>query len=78
SCALGEQRHSHRSHLEHSLSCLHCLCRHGSYAHIGEDSGWGRSGEKGKTMLTQIKGLHHVTSMAADARQNNDFFTHKL
>lgn len=29
-------------------------------------------------MLTQIKGLHHVTSMAADARQNNDFFTHKL
>lgn len=29
-------------------------------------------------MLSQIKGLHHVTSMAADARQNNDFFTHKL
>ncbi|WP_315924910.1 VOC family protein [Mesorhizobium sp. SP-1A] len=29
-------------------------------------------------MLDQIKGLHHVTSMAADARQNNDFFTHKL
>ncbi|HMM63137.1 MAG TPA: VOC family protein [Mesorhizobium sp.] len=29
-------------------------------------------------MLNQIKGLHHVTSMAADARQNNDFFTHKL
>ncbi len=29
-------------------------------------------------MLTQIKGLHHVTSMAADARQNNDFFTQKL
>lgn len=29
-------------------------------------------------MLTQIKGLHHVTSMAADARANNDFFTHKL
>ncbi|HEV2506114.1 MAG TPA: VOC family protein [Mesorhizobium sp.] len=29
-------------------------------------------------MLTQIKGLHHVTSMAADARRNNDFFTHKL
>jgi glyoxalase family protein len=29
-------------------------------------------------MLNQIKGLHHVTSMARDARQNNDFFTHKL
>lgn len=29
-------------------------------------------------MLDQIKGLHHVTSMAADARQNNDFFTRKL
>ncbi|MER8914803.1 VOC family protein [Mesorhizobium sp. M0761] len=29
-------------------------------------------------MLDQIKGLHHVTSMAGDARQNNDFFTHKL
>jgi len=29
-------------------------------------------------MLTQIKGLHHVTSMAKDARQNNDFFTHRL
>src|SRR5690606_31011883 len=29
-------------------------------------------------MLEQIKGLHHVTSMARDARENNDFFTHKL
>ena len=29
-------------------------------------------------MLDQIKGLHHVTSMAGDARQNNDFFTHTL
>jgi catechol 2,3-dioxygenase-like lactoylglutathione lyase family enzyme len=29
-------------------------------------------------MLDQIRGLHHVTSMARDARQNNDFFTHKL
>jgi glyoxalase family protein len=29
-------------------------------------------------MLDQIKGLHHVTSMASDARRNNDFFTHKL
>ena len=29
-------------------------------------------------MLDQIKGLHHVTSMAADARQNNEFFTRKL
>ena len=29
-------------------------------------------------MLDQIKGLHHVTSMAKDARQNNDFFTGKL
>jgi glyoxalase family protein len=30
------------------------------------------------TMLNQIKGLHHVTSMAADARQNNLFFTDTL
>lgn len=29
-------------------------------------------------MLDQIKGLHHITSMAKDARQNNDFFTRKL
>ncbi|MEM1376009.1 MAG: VOC family protein [Pseudomonadota bacterium] len=29
-------------------------------------------------MLTQINGLHHVTSMAADARTNNDFFTNTL
>jgi glyoxalase family protein len=29
-------------------------------------------------MLKQIKGLHHVTSMAADARQNNSFFTETL
>jgi len=29
-------------------------------------------------MLDQIKGLHHVTSMAKDARQNNVFFTEKL
>ncbi|MGI6855321.1 VOC family protein [Mesorhizobium sp. 1B3] len=29
-------------------------------------------------MLEQIKGLHHVTSMARDARQNNAFFTGKL
>ena len=29
-------------------------------------------------MLNQIKGLHHVTSMAADARQNNTFFTDTL
>lgn len=29
-------------------------------------------------MLNQIKGLHHVTSMAKDARQNNEFFTKKL
>ncbi|MFD1327200.1 VOC family protein [Mycoplana ramosa] len=29
-------------------------------------------------MLNQIRGLHHVTSMAADAQQNNDFFTKLL
>ncbi len=29
-------------------------------------------------MLTQIKGLHHVTSMAADAQVNSDFFTKTL
>ena len=29
-------------------------------------------------MLDQIKGLHHVTSMASDANRNNAFFTHAL
>ena len=29
-------------------------------------------------MLNEIKGLHHVTSMAGDARQNNHFFTKTL
>jgi glyoxalase family protein len=29
-------------------------------------------------MLSQIRGLHHVTSMAADARANNAFFTDVL
>ncbi|HEY0212132.1 MAG TPA: VOC family protein [Paenirhodobacter sp.] len=29
-------------------------------------------------MLNQIKGLHHVTSMAANAQQNNAFFTETL
>ncbi|MCM2561543.1 VOC family protein [Lutimaribacter sp. EGI FJ00015] len=29
-------------------------------------------------MLTQINGLHHVTSLASDAQQNNDFFTKTL
>ncbi len=29
-------------------------------------------------MLTQIEGLHHVTSMAAGARENNAFFTDTL
>ncbi len=29
-------------------------------------------------MLTQINGLHHVTSLASGARENNDFFTKVL
>jgi len=29
-------------------------------------------------MLQQVKGLHHVTSMARDAAENNAFFTHTL
>lgn len=29
-------------------------------------------------MLQQIKGLHHITSMAADAQKNSDFFTKTL
>jgi catechol 2,3-dioxygenase-like lactoylglutathione lyase family enzyme len=29
-------------------------------------------------MLNQIQGLHHVTSMASDARANNAFFTDTL
>src|SRR3546814_1702996 len=30
------------------------------------------------TMITQIKGLHHVTALAANAQKNNDFFTKLL
>ena len=29
-------------------------------------------------MLDQIDGLHHVTSLARDANENNAFFTHAL
>ncbi|MCO6384911.1 VOC family protein [Oceanicola sp. 502str15] len=29
-------------------------------------------------MITEIKGLHHVTSMAGDANENNTFFTNTL
>jgi len=29
-------------------------------------------------MITDIKGLHHVTSMAGDANDNNTFFTNTL
>ena len=29
-------------------------------------------------MLKQIKGLHHVTSLASSASENNAFFTHAL
>ena len=29
-------------------------------------------------MIKDIKGLHHVTSMASDANANNDFFTQTL
>ncbi|EHK75101.1 hypothetical protein SM0020_25561 [Sinorhizobium meliloti CCNWSX0020] len=29
-------------------------------------------------MLTQIKGLHHVTSMAASTQENSDLFTKAL
>ncbi|MEM9477294.1 MAG: VOC family protein [Pseudomonadota bacterium] len=29
-------------------------------------------------MMNQIKGLHHVTSLASGARENNDFFTKTL
>lgn len=29
-------------------------------------------------MITNIRGLHHVTSMAGDAAENNTFFTHTL
>jgi glyoxalase family protein len=33
---------------------------------------------KGIDMIKDIKGLHHVTSLASDARQNNRFFTETL
>ena len=29
-------------------------------------------------MLNQIQGLHHITSLASDAQENNGFFTHVL
>jgi glyoxalase family protein len=33
---------------------------------------------KGIDMIKDIRGLHHITSMASDARQNNHFFTDTL
>src|SRR5690606_27403693 len=37
-----------------------------------------RATQPGTIMLSQIKGLHHVTALAADAQANNDFFTRLL
>jgi glyoxalase family protein len=37
-----------------------------------------QSPNRRKTMITAIKGLHHVTSMAADARATDAFFTRTL
>ncbi len=34
--------------------------------------------ERGDRMISEIKGLHHVTSMAGDANDNNAFFTRVL
>jgi glyoxalase family protein len=45
---------------------------------VGHQAGAGSPEAKESEMLGQIKGLHHVTSMARDARQNNQFFTNKL
>src|SRR5215470_14198958 len=45
---------------------------------IDSNSSCSGKSRKEPDMLDQIQGLHHVTSMAKDARENNDFFTHKL
>ncbi|TJX11338.1 MAG: hypothetical protein E5W21_37350, partial [Mesorhizobium sp.] len=69
---IGEQTVRYCSLLQHSPFCVCVLCRGRADPHIGVDSGEGRTSQKGrsKTMLDQIKGLHHVTSMASDARLN--------
>ena len=37
-----------------------------------------RHGNGTPIMLTEINGLHHITSIASDAQENNDFFTRTL
>jgi glyoxalase family protein len=45
---------------------------------FGQQMGMRPTRGKADAMLKQIKGLHHVTSLAADARRNNRFFTETL
>jgi glyoxalase family protein len=49
------------------------LCVFRAIAYLG-----GNSERKDHPMLTQIRGLHHVTSMASDARATDRFFTGPL
>src|SRR3569832_1706919 len=62
-----------------SIQCLPalppaCLSSYWRGQRRGPHTNKGRS----SIMLNQIQGLHHVTSMASDARRNNEFFTKKL
>jgi hypothetical protein len=67
----------------HQFSTIHCASAHFPFRRFernmhSEAATDAAKTERSKTMLDQIKGLHHVTSMARDARENNEFFTNKL
>jgi glyoxalase family protein len=57
---------------------LGALCFRFAKRHMAGERGIYRPPEWSKTIMDQIKGLHHVTSMARDAAENNAFFTNTL
>src|SRR5262245_60278522 len=63
----------------HSAYQMPLLLGRAAWGHIAANAAMAATqNRRSFQMLDQIKGLHHVTSMASDARLNNDFFTHKL
>src|SRR5690606_15418782 len=67
-----------RSRIQHGPCCVRPIPQGRRLLHIRLDQGQRAAGTREPTMLDQIKGLHHVTSMARDAAENNTFFTNTL
>src|SRR5262245_58083059 len=63
----------------HSAYQMPLLLGRAAWGHIAANAAMAATqNRRSLPMLDQIKGLHHVTSMASDARLNNDFFTNAL